>query len=74
VKASARRAWQRDLRHRQCPECRNRDLTPLSPDVVWCENCGKTGLAVAFPYQQYWSDHLQWKAERDAVRAEKEAQ
>jgi hypothetical protein len=74
VKASARRARQRDLERRRCPDCRNRRLSDLSPDVLWCEDCGKTGLDIEFPYQQYWVDHLNWKAERDAARAKKESQ
>lgn len=72
MKASQRRALHKDLERRRCPDCRCRRLTQLSPDVAWCEDCGKTGLSIEFPYQQYWIDHLQWKAERDAARAAKE--
>lgn len=51
MKASIRRARQRDLERRRCPDCRNRRLSDLGMDIVWCDSCGKTDELAAFPYQ-----------------------
>lgn len=55
MKASERRARQRDIARRRCPQCRNRNLSDLGMDVVWCDACGKTDVTDQFPYQSFYA-------------------